>query len=121
VKTIRDMIRRFYFVLFLFSGILSTELVFAQCNSSVKASAEIASNELGEIKVDISTSERFVCTLNTVSGKGIEKVNSQNGSGSKAITFSDLDVSKIYQIEVEFTTEENKLCSKLQRNDLVFE
>jgi hypothetical protein len=115
------MIGRYFFILFLFSSILSTEFVFAQCNSSVKARAEIAGNELGEIKVEISTSERFVCTLNTISGKGTEKVSSQRGIGSKTITFSDLDVSKLYQIDVEFTTEENRLCRKLQRNDLVFE
>ena len=85
--------KRLYFLIILFVSLLSTHFISAQCNSKVKANAKLISNELGEIKVDISTTERFECKLNTVSGKGQELVSLQTGNGSVTITFSDLDRS----------------------------
>jgi hypothetical protein len=115
------MRRPFILILFLVFGTLTTEHAFAQCASKVEANAKIVGSDLGEIKVDISSSERFICKLNSISGRGSELVQSQNGSGNSTITFSDLDITKIYQVEVEFITEEKELCRRLQQNDLVFE
>jgi hypothetical protein len=115
------MIRHLYLIVFLFVGVLSSHISKAQCESKVVASTSVSSNSTGEIEVKVTTSERFVCRINTISGDGIQLVDSRNGSGNSTLTFSNLDVAKIYQVEVEFTTENNRLCKRLQQNDLVFE
>ncbi len=93
----------------------------AQCESSVSAKAVIVSETSGEVLVEITTNESFVCKLNILSGKGTEEVEQQSKSGNASLKFTNVDISKIYQVDVEFTTEENKLCKRLQRNDLIFE
>ncbi|NJN25052.1 MAG: hypothetical protein HC819_03220 [Cyclobacteriaceae bacterium] len=100
---------------------LTSSETIAQCNSKIEAKAKSISEEEGEIIVEITSSQGFICRLNTVSGKGIVQVDSQNGNGNKTIKFSSLDKYKMYQVEVEFLSEENKLCQKLQKNDLIFE
>lgn len=93
----------------------------AQCNSKVNAQTRILAETKGEITVEISSSETFVCKINTVQGSGIETVDRQNGNGSKTLKFTNLDISKIYQVDVEFTTEEKQICKRLQKNNLSFE
>lgn len=98
-----------------------SNLVFAQCNSKVTATAKTLSETKGEITVEVTTNESFVCRLNAISGSGVEAIQSQNGNGTKSIKFSNVDITKIYQVDVEFTTEEKQLCKRLQKNDLIFE
>lgn len=111
----------------IFFGILcltilaNVNFAHAQCNSKVTAKSKILTETSGEITVEISSSEAFICRLNTVSGSGIQTVDEQNGNGSKTLRFTNLDITKIYQVDVEFTTEEMQLCKRLQKNNLIFE
>jgi hypothetical protein len=115
------MRKLFYLFVFLFIGLLFAQSSMAQCNSKVEASTKVINVDSGEITVNISTNQAYVCKLNSISGKGIEPINSKRGNGNSTIIFSNIDTSKIYQIEVEFASEENKLCKRLQKNDLIFE
>lgn len=106
---------------FLFIIGSNTNLVHGQCNSKITAKAKSINDTKGEIEVEITTAESFVCRLNSLSGKGPETLDSKSDRGNKTIKFSDLDKNKIYQIEVEFETETHMLCKKLQKNNLIFE
>jgi len=110
-----------FFGLLILTSLSIINLTYAQCNSKITAKTNSVDQERGEIIVEITTAERYICRLNSVSGKGIESIDSKNDNGSKTIKFSNLDKYKIYQVEVEFLSEEDKLCKKLQRNDLTFE
>ena len=116
-----NMRKLFYLCIFLFVGLLIAQSSMAQCNSKVEASAKVINNDSGEITVNISTNQAYICKLNSISGRGIKAVKSERGNGNRTITFSNIDISKIYQVEVEFTSEKNKLCKRLQKNDLIFE
>lgn len=115
-----NMNRRVVLVLFVLISAVSN-LAFAQCDSKVTAKTKTLSETRGEITVEITSSGNFVCRLNAISGSGIEAIESENGNGSKSIKFSNVDITKIYQVDVEFTTEEKQLCKRLQKNDLIFE
>lgn len=110
----------FLISIFIFISAISN-YAFSQCNSKVKAETKTLTETKGEIVVEVTTSENFVCKINAISGKGVEAIDSRTGSGTKTIKFSDLDITKLYQVDIEFTTEQKQLCKRLQKNDLIFE
>lgn len=111
----------FFFGFFFLIFGSNMNLAHAQCNSKISVEAKSINDTKGEITVKITTSESFVCRLNSLSGKGTETLDSKSDRGNKTIKFSDLDKNKIYQVEVEFLTETHVLCKKLQKNNLIFE
>lgn len=110
-----------YLLLLFILTLSSATITFGQCNSKVTAKVKTVNETRGEIVVEISTSENYICKLNAISGKGVEVIETQNGRGNKTIKFYNLDIAKIYQVDVEFTTEEKQLCKRLQKNNLIFE
>ena len=110
----------FLISIFIFISAISN-YAFSQCNSKIKAETKTLTETKGEIVVEVTTSENFVCKINAISGRGAEVINTQNGRGNKNLKFSNLDITKNYQIDVEFTTEQKQLCKRLQKNNLIFE
>lgn len=103
--------------------LLSYGVGYSQCSNSIKLKkvAVNAQNGKGEIEVSAHSSDQYTSTLFKESGSGPIKVEEKSGSGNSTISFDNLDTNVSYLVLFEFSSEENKLCRKLQQSGITFE
>jgi hypothetical protein len=95
---------------------------YSQCKNSIKLTrVEKNAGQGGVIEVAISSTNEFVCTLYTESGSGSKKVQDKKGYGTSSIRFDVQNANMIYLVQVEFLTEDDKHCRKLQKSEITFE
>ena len=110
------------FILFLLF-LAASPVAWSQCSNSIKLKNAVYSSaeKNGKIELAVSAKGSFTCTLNIEKGSGPIKTASQAGTGSTIISFEKLDPNQIYQVVVEFASEENKFCKRLQKSQITLE
>jgi hypothetical protein len=111
---------KLYFLIFclFFSGV-----GFAQCKNSVsiKKVARDTDASKGSIDVSVIAEGGFICALIIERGSGPQKVAEKRGQGNSNVHFEKLDTDEIYQVQVEFLTEDKSFCKKLTKSLITFE
>jgi hypothetical protein len=109
-------------LLLFFSLILNIQLNHEPpCVNRISLVKSEKSSSGGKIEISIETSGNFICTLNVEKGSGLEKVVEKKGSGNGLVTFEKVSPNAIYLIQVEFLSEENSRCRKLQLSQIIIE
>ena len=91
------------------------------CNSKISLVQASLENNKGLIEISVNTSGKFICTLHTEKGIGLEKVSEKTGAGNSVIKFKDLGTESLYLVQVEFLDAPSPRCSKLQLSQIIIE
>lgn len=113
--------RKLYFLLFCLS---IASVAFPQCKNSISllktTTTENGSGKTGVVEVSVTSSDEYICTLSIEKGSGPQKVAEKKGKGTAVIEFEGLDVNHIYQVQLEFLSD-NSPCRKLQKSPIIFQ
>jgi hypothetical protein len=95
----------------------TSSMSYAQCEHSVAFKSEINKEvELGSISADITSNERFICSLVIESASGTEIVDETKGSGNQTVLFSGLKIGILYSVKIKFPDNEEFVCSNLRKS-----
>ena len=100
-------------------GILffASSMSYAQCDHSVAFKSEINKEvEFGSISADITSNERFICSLVIESASGTVIVDEIKGRGNETVLFSDLKSGIMYSVKINFPDNEDFICSKIRKS-----
>lgn len=104
-------------------NLLVAGMAYSQCNNSIqlKKTSVDTNPEYGTIELAVSTSKEFICILSIEKGSGLEKVSEKKGKGNQTVRFEAVKRNASYQVQFEFIGEEQKLCRKLQKSQIIIE
>lgn len=114
-----DMSKLCFLIFFL--GLNSA--AFSQCKHSIslnKVVNETGNRDGGLIEVSVKSSDNYIAVLHIEKGSGPEKIAEKRGSGNAVVRFTGLDVQAIYQVQLEFLSDDTH-CRKLQKSQITFE
>lgn len=100
-------------ILMMLGGTLSAD---AQCENKISVSSNVnESSSTGLIEVDVKSNYKFTCVLNYETATGSARMEEKKGNGNKTIQFSNLELGKLYSVEVKFSGSKEFLCSKFSK------
>ena len=97
---------------------------FSQCKSSVsikKISNETNVKNSGVLDVEVVSFGEYVCVLSIEKGSGPEQIQKRMGKGNSLVHFEGLEIDQSYLVQVEFLSEDNPICRKLQKSPIIID
>ncbi len=98
--------------------------VFSQCKNSIaikKLSNEANIKKSGVLDIEVISIGEYVCVLNIEKGSGPEQIQKHEGHGNSTVHFEGLDTKQSYMVQVVFLSENNPICRKLQKSQIIID
>lgn len=97
--------------------------MFSQCKNSIaiRKISDDASKKKGVLDIEVVSVGEYSCVLNIEKGSGSEQVQKREGRGNAIVHFEGLDPAQIYMVQVVFLSENNPICRKLQKSQIIID